>query len=430
MAKRAVKKGKKDVSLIEKGVQDFFAAAIPKDTDPGGVHIPWYALQHLFDSDYIRAGHVIQLAGEPASGKSLTANYMIALTIRAGGFGIHIDTEHKTSKEASIIPLVGKDVFESGRFEMCQASAVDAVSETAGAEEESWMNIVTTRLKKISENEILRDMPGIIVVDSMFGVASKESRSKFDEAGHGSGRSTAGAARAGAVQDYMANITEILAGTKTVLILVNHGKKKMSMDGKPIYGDPRNLPGGGALLHHTALVLWFERGASVQRAGKSGRTVRIDNRFKNSFGCDDRKIEVVFYADIPDESTPDEFGNFNRRITWEWHRASANLLFKFITGKKPEGGVKAQFPGLTISKSLVSSKTLGLENIPLADFGRMLAEDEEMISRLNKHIKTAVHRGNKERQVFAGPDPRDNISSEGGDWEEVPESEEGDDTDV
>lgn len=423
MAKKAAK-GQKDIALLEKAVENFFAAAIPKDTDPGGIHIPWYSLQYLFDSDYIRYGHVIQLAGEPASGKSLTANYIIALAVRAGGFGIHIDTEHKTSKEASIIPLVGKDVYESGRFEMCQASAVDAVAETVSDDEKSWMNIVSSKIQTIKENEILRAMPGVIVVDSMFGVASQESKKKFDELGHGSGRSTAGAARAGTVQDYMANITEMLAGTNTVLILVNHGKKKISMDGRPVYGDPRSLPGGSALLHHTSLVLWFERGASVKKAGRSGRVVRIDNRFKNSFGCDDRKIEVTFYADIPEGAEADEFGNFNRRITWEWHLASTQLLFRFISGKTPEGGVKALFPGLSVTKSLVGSKSLGIEDVPMTDFGRMLAEDPAFMELLNKYIKTAVHRGNREKQVFASPDPRDILSTdEDGDWVEVSEEE-------
>jgi len=399
-------------------VQNFFSQFKSDINDPGGVKLQSYAQQYLFDMDHIRFGHMYMLVGEPGSGKSQVAADIISMCVRSGGGGMLIDTEHKASAASTLIPLVGEEVYNSGRFVFRRADAVENAESVAVEGGKAWMPTVTHFLEVLRKDPAAREQPMAIVVDSIFGSASEASRKKFAETGAGQGQSTSGMQRANTVTDFCTNIASLLSGTKAVLILVNHGKDKIDMQS---YGPPkkkRQIPGGNSLRHHMSLILWFKKGGPVRLKTTAGRDVYIDNECKNSFGCDDRSVKVAFYVDMFKDSNgefiKDEQGNYVRRIAWDWHGASAEKLWSFVgntNANKNIAAVRDNFPGLKRVNKKYSSKTLGFEGLTETEFGRRLVEDTDLYDRLQQHVHTAVNRGTPELLVTPVADPRDSLDS-------------------
>ena len=370
----------------------------------GGVELRTYAERWLFDANVIRSGEIYYLPGEPAAGKSQFAALLAAMFVRAGGAAEIIDTEHKSNASASIIPLVGEDIYFSGRFGVSTAGTIDVLEAAKKGSEEaqeehqkSWMQMVKRRIEAIKSHPELRDIPVLLVVDSLCGATSAESRGKYEESeGSVGGKSFAGASRAAALTNWFPAVTTDIADTKITLAFTNHVKIKINPN-RPAYLPPEiSFPGGEAPRFHSSTTLLFKKGGKVSKASVGGRSVRIKVN-KNSFGDDERSLDVTFYYDMLKDANGDvvrdEHGNPMRRLKWDWDEATATLFKKMLLSK--EGGLKtvsnAAFPGLTMTKGLVQCKKLGIADMTMTEFGRHVIRDEEIYQKLMEIPRMSIN---------------------------------------
>lgn len=408
--------------------------------ESGGVEFRTFAERWLWDSNVCRVSEICQLAGTPASGKSQRMYNMAAMFVRAGGAAEIIDTEHKSNAEASIVPNVGEDVFyNSGRFGFSTAGSIDAAKAAKKGDESAqleirsaWMQMIKKRIDAIKAHEELRSMPIFLGVDSLLGAASAESRAKYEESGGSSdGRSMSGAVRAGSFTEWFPNITTDLEGTKICLCFTNHVKVKIDPN-RPSYLPPaKSFPGGEAPKFHSSTILLFSRGQAVKKTNVGGRSVQIAVE-KNSFGDDQRRLDVTFYYDIARDSKGevlrDENGNPCRVLKWDWDEATSTLLKRFClaggTGKESSAAARAALPGLKIVKNMVECKQLDVPPMSMTEFGRLIMKREDIYQRIMEIPRLTIHHAPP--ALTYKPDwsdlENDSVLPEGG-WDDDPTAE-------
>ena len=403
--------------------------------DCGGVELKSFSERWLLDSNVIRTGEIYQFGGESAGGKSQYMDIISAAFVRAGGVAEKIDTEHKTNPTASVIPNIGEDIYYSGRYFYATAGSIDAAKAAKRGDEDakeekdkSWMSMVTNRINTIKASPVLSAIPIFIGVDSLLGAPSTESRSKFeDNGGSVNGRTATAMSRAAAITEYLPNIATAIAGTNITIGFTNHGKKPINVGGAKVYGTPKpNLPGGDGLLFHCSTVLYFKSGGAIHRKNVGGRKVNI-SIYKNSFGDDQRRLEVAFYYDILKDKegnvVRDKFGYPMRRLLWDWDGATADLIFKYCGGSSSSNknyisAVRDVFPGITKSGSTISCKKYGIDKMPFTEFGRHIMEDEDIYQQLMEVPKLSYHHVNPSKVIVPDWSDEDNLSKESGGWEE------------
>lgn len=373
--------------------------------ESGGVEFRTFAERWLWDSNVCRVSEICQLAGTPASGKSQTLYNLAAMFVRAGGAAEIIDTEHKSNAEASIIPNVGEDVFyNSGRFGFSTAGSIDAAKKAKKGDADAqleirnaWMQMIKQRIEAIKAHEELRTMPILLGIDSLLGAASAESRAKYEEGGGSAdGRAMTGAVRAGSFTEWFPNITTDLEGTKICLCFTNHVKVKIDPN-RPSHLPPaKSFPGGEAPKFHSSTILLFSRGGAVKKLNVGGRSVWIAVE-KNSFGDDQRKLEVTFYYDIArnrqGEVIRDEHGNPCRILKWDWDEATSTLLKRFCMSGNGESSsaARAALPGLKVAKGMVECKQLDVPPMSMTEFGRLIMKREDIYQRIMEIPRLTIH---------------------------------------
>ncbi|HDL85246.1 MAG TPA: hypothetical protein ENH11_02795 [Candidatus Acetothermia bacterium] len=443
MAKKKSKDNdKQDTTSLIGGVLNTVKRETTKG-ESGGVELRSFAERWLMDSNVVRFGELCMYAGDPASGKSQYMSNMAALFVRAGGAAEIIDTEHKSNAAASIIPNVGEDVYYSDRFGFSTAGSIDVVREAKkgdpDAQEEhqkAWMAMLTQRVKAIKNTPELKDMPIFLGIDSLLGAASSESRKKYDE-GDGAigGRTATGMARAASLTEWFANFSTDLAGTNITVAFTNHGKTKIDMGGPPSYGKkPKHIPGGDAPQFHSSTILYFTRGAPVKKMSVGGRSVYISVR-KNSFGDDQRQLQVTFYYDILKDANDvvvrDENGNPMRKLLWDWDEATADLLKRFcLDEKKRIGAARAVFPGLSMSNGRVSCKTHNIEGVTPTEFGRFIMKNDELYQKIMEIPRLTIHHAPKNLVLVPDWSDLEEPTVEDGEWDKDPSVNVDDDDDL
>jgi len=417
-------------SLIGQAMQVVKREEVSKEN--GGVEFHSFAERWLWDSNVLRVGEICQLAGIPASGKSQYLSRLAAMFVRAGGAAEIIDTEHKSNAAASIIPNVGDDVFFSGRFGLSAAGSMDAIAQAKKGDKEAevelmsaWMEMVKERIDSIKEHKQLREIPIMIGVDSLLGSTSAEGKEKFEKAkGSVGGRDMLGAARASAFTEWFPNIAEMLQGTNIALVFTNHTKEKLDTNAPAYLGKQKTYPGGEAPKFRSSTILDMSRGAPVRKGGVGGRAVWI-NVAKNSFGDDQRKLEVTFYYDIKRDGNGqvvrDEDGNPIRTLKWDWDEATANLLRRYcISGaKESTAAARAALPGLKFSQGRVECSKLDVPKLSMTEFGRLIMTREDLYQRVMEITRLTIHHAPADR-IFVPDWSGIDDNTEDGSWEKDP----------
>lgn len=292
-----------------------------------GLPIPYYSERYTRDGNIYIVGQIEMYVGGYGSGKSAYGFHVAQCFLDAGGLFFLVETEHKISP-VSLEANLGTERFNCGRVQFIQCDTINAQKEKGeDAIIDSWQGVLTNIVKMVKAQK-LENVPIYILVDSLLGPPSDQLAEKIKTEGVAS-TDTTNLQRAQNIEKYLSTLCSSIAGTNILIGFTNHGKNKVSMGGMPQRGDERSFPGGVAAAFRCALVLWFERRSKEVMIETAGRTINI-SVWKNSFGGEERQVEVGFQYDLMRDSkgevVTDEFGHPRRMVTWDWNRATGDLL--------------------------------------------------------------------------------------------------------
>lgn len=393
MTKKKKVDGKSLVGGFVSMIKDKTGGMTPKEAEEAtyGVPIETYGEQYLRDSNVYLTGKTEMYVGGFGSGKTSYGLHVGSRFLDWGGMFFFVETENKMSP-LSLKANIGPERFESDRVVFIPASRSTEAKKTKGTKTEaeelehilSWQNTVKDIVTGIKKDVDLREVPVYVLVDSILGAPSAESRKEYDESGGFTGRSTAGMAQASSITDFLKNMTADLRDTNITVGFTNHGKTQVQMGGMPSFGDDRRFPGGASIGFHCSLVLWFERVGKISSADEFGRKVRL-SVYKNSFGGEERDIRLdTVYRHAKDENG--EVVHVNgaplREVEWDWHGATGDLLSQFCSKSESSNKMSSAASRAALKLDKKAGKyicpALGLDKATSAELSRAFAENEEV----------------------------------------------------
>ena len=165
-------------------------------------------------------GRIVEIWGQPASGKSTTALQIIAAVQKQGGLAAYIDAECTYDIDWAAACGVDNDNLALMRPDTGE-QALDMIIDLVNTGE---MDVI-----------ILDSVPGLLP-------------SAVDEKSVGD--PTVGA-QARMMTTFLQKVNPRLSKTKTSLILINQTRTKIGV----MYGDPTSLPGGQAIEFYASIIL-------------------------------------------------------------------------------------------------------------------------------------------------------------------------------
>ena len=329
-----------------------------------GVELPFLALQFIFDSNVVALGKMMTTAGKQMSCKSAFMHYLAGLFIDAGGMGILVDTEAKTSP--SLLKQIVSDPSLLPKRHIYKPA--DTV--------EDWIikaNFFVDRIKELTKGGKER-VPFLLAIDSISGSLGEADEEEIKK----TGVAKAGYARdAIVVSKEMKHISSALLGLPAMLVMSRHLKQDM---GNTLFKTDTEVGGGKAPGLHSTYVIWFKAMQQLQKGPvPSGFLVRMQVR-KNSIGACFRAIHVPFHWEIYREA--DEYGR-KRRAWFAWHWALSELLIRL---QAPAGNsfvksviaVKMDGQKGGVNNRIFSDVVAGGEKMNFDDFGQAFQENDEL----------------------------------------------------
>ena len=221
-----------------------------------------FAIDRLLGCGGLPRGRIIELYGEPASGKSATSLYFISQIQKNGGSCVFIDAEYAFNNEFAT--SIGVDVQ---KLFVSQPATLEEAMDTVRA------FIVT--------NEI-----DLIVVDSVAALVPK----KEVEGEEMLKDSIADQARL--MNKALRILTGEVARSKTVVIFINHLKEKIGV----YWEEKTTTPGGKALKFYASVRLAVSKGTKLlgPKEIQIGNVVHV-NATKNKVGFPYRKGKFDLY---------------------------------------------------------------------------------------------------------------------------------------
>lgn len=186
-------------------------------------------------------GRIIEIHGEPASGKTLFCGHICHETQKQGGLPVFIDTEAAASTD--YLKKIGVDLEN-----MVYASA-HAIEEAFEISEK----IIDT-FRKNDKNRLLT-----IIIDSIAGASTKkELLAGYHEIEHLQSN------KALLISKALRKITNLIAKEKILFILTNHLKEKTNHE---LYDDPYFVPGGKAIPFHASVRIRLQIVKEIKNDG-------------------------------------------------------------------------------------------------------------------------------------------------------------------
>lgn len=223
-----------------------------------------FAIDRLLGCGGLPRGRIIEMYGEPASGKSATSLYFMSQIQKSGGSCVLIDAEYAFNSEFAT--SIGVDV---SKLFVAQPATLEEAMDTVRA--------------FIATNSI-----DLIVVDSVAALVPKrevEGEEMLKD-------SVADQARL--MNKALRILTGEVARSKTVVIFINHLKEKIGI----FWGEKTTTPGGKALKFYASVRLAVSKGEKLlgPKDAQIGNVVKV-NATKNKVGFPYRKGEFqLFYA--------------------------------------------------------------------------------------------------------------------------------------
>jgi RecA/RadA recombinase len=277
-----------------------------------GIKCPTFALEWLTGNNAIPLETVIQLYGPRGIGKSGLAFELMRLFRKDRGIGHYFEHESKFNA------VWAKSII--GVFDECMA--VIPCYSINEWEQELQLAVRDVKAMMTGNSKELgygRTFPWLGVVDSIMGKPFQETIDKVKEQGF-AGRNHP--IEAMSITTFVKAFAGELAEWPFMLVCVNHLKEKKSETGIP----EKTRSGGQTIDFQGAYEFEVQRIGRIRQADIDGNKLMI-KCMKNSFGIDDRRINVnVIWYD--DEWEHPETGNkiMHQRTIWDWHGATAILL--------------------------------------------------------------------------------------------------------
>lgn len=188
-----------------------------------------FAIDRLLGCGGLPRGRIIEMYGEPSSGKSATSLYFMSEIQKAGGQCVLVDAEFAFNSEfASKIGVDTKKLF------VAQPSTLEEAMDTVRA--------------FISTNQI-----DLIVVDSVAALVPKREVDGEEML------KDAVADQARLMNKALRILTGEVARSKTVVIFINHLKEKIGI----MWGSKETTPGGKALKFYASVRLSVSKGDKI-----------------------------------------------------------------------------------------------------------------------------------------------------------------------
>lgn len=310
-----------------------------KDVYTRGVYIPTYGERYLRDSNVYLLARMEMYVGEPSSGKTSYMLHEGIQYLKAGGYFIYIETENKFSEtflranmgewasnpRFRVLPVVNMTIPKKKKGEKL-------TEEEEEASTQAWMDQALGIIQMAKA--VGKDGPPIYLgIDSLLGSASPELREQAESGGGMANSQSVGPRRAQIISNWYRVASPSLAHTNLTIGVTNHLGKRISMDGKPIYGSDIAIPGGNAPKFYSNLIMLFFRGTPEETASTEGRDVRI-RVDKNSSGAEGRDLRLSFVTELAKDEAGETIMDDNydsyRIVRWKWEESTAKILCRFF----------------------------------------------------------------------------------------------------
>ena len=225
-----------------------------------------FAIDRLLGCGGLPRGRIIEMYGEPSSGKSATSLYFMSQMQKAGKTCVLIDAEYAFNADfAAKIGVDTKKLFVS------QPDTLEEAMDTVRA--------------FVASNAI-----DLIVVDSVAALVPKKEVEGEEMLG------PRVALQAQQMNKALRILTGEVARSKTVVIFINHLKEKILTGYGSQWGEKTTTPGGKALKFYASVRLAVAKGEKITGSNDTqiGNIVRV-SATKNKVGFPYRKGQYELY---------------------------------------------------------------------------------------------------------------------------------------
>jgi RecA/RadA recombinase len=269
-----------------------------------GIELPSLALRFLFTANIFPLERMTELSGPRGSGKSTFGYELMRLFLQAPGLGTVVETENKSNAHL-IKGVVGDDNWNM--VEYFQANSL-----------ENAMNQMTFSLQYYKKNCPEKNIPYMLLWDSLRGAMSDDTQEKVDEAGH-SVKQYAG--EANLLSTYFGTLPSSLLGCPISFVFTNHEKTKIQ-EGFAGHGPQHTTLGGLAPGFYATYHIRVTCVKQIDRKSPNPyMTIQLETE-KNNMGLAKRRIQVDLYF----KRITNEAGDTKLEIVFDWDQATVDLL--------------------------------------------------------------------------------------------------------
>ena len=269
-----------------------------------GVELPNLALRFLFTANIFPLERMTELSGPRGSGKSTLGYELMRLFLQSCGLGTVIETENKTNAHL-IKGVVGED-----NWELVQYFQSDSL--------ERAMDAMTFSLQYYKKNCPEKNIPYLVLWDSLMGAKSDDTIGKVDEAGHSVKQY---ATEANLISTFFGTLPEALLGYPISFVYTNHEKVKIS-EGFGGHGPQHTNPGGLAPGFYNTYHIRVTCVKQVDRKALNPYMILQLETEKNNMGLAKRRIQVKLYF----KRITNEAGDTKLDVQFDWDQATVDLL--------------------------------------------------------------------------------------------------------
>ncbi len=337
-----------------------------------GIPIPALAFEFLLAQDCFPLGHIMQVNGPPGTNKTSLMAEFIRWFVMNGGGANYLEAETKQSPD--LLPsIIGWDR---------QPYIIDRCDSL-----EDWQrrmtNYIDLHKTRLSGNKESpgpgRTVPILLGVDSLMGKLSEETIEKIREAG-AAGRQFPKEALS--LTSYFKAVPAWIDQWPFAIVLNNHVKFSKDEQGNKT----RNKGGGQQISFQESFELEMSVVKSeLKCADWDGKVLQIRN-YKNSFGPDQRRIQVrIIWWNEPDPESK-EPGAVRQVTRWDWDWATTRMIFDILKagGKladKLKGVMHFATPSTAEILGTAYSSTLKMkpaDAVSWTEFGAMVNSNEKL----------------------------------------------------
>jgi recombination protein RecA len=205
-----------------------------------------YAIRNAFGGGYPE-GRIIEITGQPSSGKSHLGYHAAAIVQKMGGIVVLIDSENATPLDK--LHAMGINVRH--RFVYVDCHVVEDV-----------FKVIESVITKVKNVPTTKDVPILIIWDSVAATSPKaEIEGEYDDKSVG--------LKARVISQAMRKITGVIGKNNVTFLIINQLREMIGV----MHGDPLVAPGGKSVPFHSTIRIRLSGGCQVKDS--SGNVIGI-----------------------------------------------------------------------------------------------------------------------------------------------------------